>query len=48
MFWEEERKLGETKDETIESYITSNKLADLLELPYTLQELWGGNKKLIE
>ncbi|KAK6032182.1 SIT4 phosphatase-associated protein [Ostertagia ostertagi] len=48
MFWEEEKKLGETKEETIESYISANKLTDILELPYTLQELWGGNKKLIE
>ncbi|KAK5979633.1 SIT4 phosphatase-associated protein [Trichostrongylus colubriformis] len=48
MFWEEEKKLGETKEETIDSYISANRLTDILELPYTLQELWGGNKKLIE
>ncbi|XGW08923.1 hypothetical protein V3C99_011326 [Haemonchus contortus] len=48
MFWEEEKKLGETKEETIDSYISANNLTGILELPYTLQELWGGNKKLIE
>ncbi|KAL6736431.1 hypothetical protein Aduo_006786 [Ancylostoma duodenale] len=48
MFWEEEKKLGETRDETIESYVSSNRLRDILELSYTLQELWGGNRRLIE
>ncbi|ETN85668.1 hypothetical protein NECAME_06287, partial [Necator americanus] len=48
MFWEEEKKLGETRDETIESYVCSNRLKDILELPYTLQELWGGNRQLID
>ncbi|RCN51866.1 hypothetical protein ANCCAN_01954 [Ancylostoma caninum] len=48
MFWEEEKKLGESRDETIESYVSSNRLNDILELSYTLQELWGGNRRLIE
>ncbi|KJH42152.1 SIT4 phosphatase-associated protein [Dictyocaulus viviparus] len=48
MFWEEEKKFGDVKDIAIDSCISSNSLPDLLNLPYTLQELWGGNRKLIE